>query len=134
MRLLGDAADAEWKQRVEGVPIKGCTVKVNAALYELPNFRARPGTTGEHFLAMINTTLSLDEWKTHCDIAKGGKLPPRVWTEIYLQTAYDPSVAPDGKQTMSVFAQYVPNQFAEGDWNTNREKVGKVVLDRLGAM
>lgn len=132
LRLLGDAADPDWKKRVESVPIKGCTVKVNAALHELPNFKARPGTTGDHFLAMINTTLGLDEWKTYCDVAKNGAMPPRVWTEIYIQTAYDPTVAPDGKHAMSVFAQYVPNSFAEGDWNTNRAHVGKVVIDSIG--
>lgn len=132
LRLLSDAADASWKAQVLRVPIKGCTVKVNAALNELPNFRARPGTTGDHFLAMINTTLSLDEWRTYCDTAKGGELPSRVWTEIYIQTAYDPSVAPAGKHTMSVFAQYVPNEFREGDWNSNRELVGKTVIDSIG--
>ncbi len=132
LRLLGDAADPDWKQRVERVPMKGCTVKVNAALHELPNFRARPGTTGDHFSAMINTTLSLDEWRIYCDIAKRGVMPPRVWTEIYIQTAYDPSIAPKGKHTMSVFAQYVPNEFQEGDWNSNRERVGKIVIDSIG--
>src|SRR5581483_471038 len=132
LRLLGNAADPDWKQRVERVPIKGCTVKVNAALHELPNFRARPGATGDHFLAMINTTLSLDEWRAYCDIAKNGVMPPRVWTEIYIQTAYDPSVAPKGKHTMSVFAQYVPNEFQKGDWNSNRERVGKIVIDSIG--
>lgn len=132
LRLLGDAADAGWKQRVESVPIKGCTVKVNAALDVLPNFKARPGTSGDHFLAMINTTLTPEEWRTFCDIAKRGEMPSKVWTEIYIQTAYDSGVAPPGKHTMSVFAQYVPNEFAEGNWETNRERVGKIVIDSIG--
>lgn len=132
LRLLGENADAKWKKQVERVPMQGCTVKVNAALNELPNFRARPGSTGEHLLAMINTTLSLAEWKTYCDIAKSGVMPPRVWTEIYIQTTYDPSVAPRGKHTMSVFAQYVPTEFREGSWDGERERVGRIVLDSIG--
>lgn len=132
LRLLGSEADAEWKKQVERVPMKGCTVKVNVALNELPNFRARPGTTGDHFLAMMNTTLSLAEWKSYCDVAKGGVMPPRVWTEIYIQTAYDPSVAPSGKHTMSVFAQYVPTEFKEGNWDSHRDEVGKIVVDSIG--
>ena len=44
LRLLGGAADAEWKARVEEVPIEGCTVKLNVLLRELPNFVTRPGT------------------------------------------------------------------------------------------
>ncbi len=38
LRLLGDAADTQWKAKVEGVPIEGCTVKLNVLLRELPNF------------------------------------------------------------------------------------------------
>lgn len=132
LQLLGSAADPGWREQVERVPMRGCTVKVNVALNELPNFRSRPGTTGDHYLAMINTPLSLEEWRTCCDLARGGELPARVWTEIYIQTAYDASVAPPGKHSMSVFAQYVPTEFREGDWNTNRQRVGKVVLDSIG--
>ncbi len=44
LRLLGEAADPAWRARVESVPITGCTVKLNVALRELPDFTARPGT------------------------------------------------------------------------------------------
>ena len=57
--------------------------------------------------------------------------PPRTWNELYLQTVYDPSVAPPGIHTLSVFSQYVPNRFLEGDWNSRREEVGKVVVDSI---
>ena len=48
LRLLGEAADADWKERIERVPIEGCTVKLNVHLRELPNFKARPGTNEPH--------------------------------------------------------------------------------------
>jgi phytoene dehydrogenase-like protein len=32
---------------------------------------------------------------------------------------------------LSVFAQYVPNRFLEGDWNSRREEVGKVVVESI---
>ena len=44
LRLLGEHADPAWKGRVEAVPMVGCTVKLNVALRELPDFTARPGT------------------------------------------------------------------------------------------
>ena len=52
------------------------------------------------------------------EAARAGELPERLWTELYFQTAHDPSVAPEGVHTMSVFAQYVPHTFARGDWDT----------------
>jgi phytoene dehydrogenase-like protein len=32
---------------------------------------------------------------------------------------------------MSVFAQYVPHTFAEGDWDSRREEAGRVTLDSI---
>jgi phytoene dehydrogenase-like protein len=131
-RLLGDSADTGWRRRVEAVPMLSCTVKVNAALAELPNFKARPGTRMPHHLATINTPLTKTEWKESYADAVAGRLPKRLWTEIYLQTAYDPSVAPPGRHIMSVFSQYVPHTFAQGDWDTHRAEAGKLVVDSIG--
>ena len=38
--------------------------------------------------------------------------------EIYIQTGYDPSPAPEGKHLMSVFGQYAPYDIADGDWDS----------------
>jgi len=46
--MLGSHADSSWSARVRGVPIEGCTVKLNVALREMPNFLARPGTFETH--------------------------------------------------------------------------------------
>ena len=132
LRLLGPGADAGWRARVEAVPMKSATVKFNAALAELPNFTARPGTRMPHHTATINTPLTHAEWRAGHAAAVAGRLPARVWTEIYLQTAYDPSVAPEGKHLMSVFSQYVPHTFASGTWDDHRAAAGKVVLDSIG--
>jgi len=132
VKLLGSQADDAWRRRVESVPMTSLTIKVNAALDELPNFLARPGTRMPHHLATINTPLTRQEWQSGHAAAKAGRMPARVWTEIYLQTAYDPSVAPPGKHVMSVFSQYMPARFAEGSWDERRAAAGQVVLDSIG--
>ena len=129
--LLGAAADAGWKARVEAVPMQSATVKFNAALRELPDFTARPGTRMPHHLATINTPITREEWRTGHAAAMAGRLPARVWTEIYLQTAYDPTVAPPGQHLMSVFSQYVPHTFAQGTWDDHRQAAGEVVLGSI---
>lgn len=126
LRLLGGAADPAWRGRVEAIPITGCTVKLNVLLRELPDFRARPGPHEPHHLGQINTPLTRAEWQTAYQRARAGALPERLWTELYFQTAHDPGVAPPGTHTMSVFAQYVPHTFADGDWETRREEVGRL--------
>jgi phytoene dehydrogenase-like protein len=132
LRLLGENADAAWRARVEAIPQTGCTVKLNVLLSELPNFTARPGTMEPHHLGQINTPLTKREWQSAYETARAGGLPERLWTELYFQTAHDPSVAPPGRHTMSVFAQYVPYAFSEGDWEARRDAVGQLALASIG--
>jgi len=131
LRLLDGAADPAWRARVEEVPLEGVTVKVNMTLRELPNFTARPGTFAPHHTGQINTPLTKAEWKAHHRTANAGDLPERMWTELYLQTAYDPSVSRPGVHTLTVFSQYVPNRFREGTWDTRRAEVGGRVVDSI---
>jgi phytoene dehydrogenase-like protein len=131
LRLLGSAADPQWQAQVEGIPIEGCTVKVNVLLDELPNFTARPGLLEPHHFGQVNTPLTKTEWQHGYDRARAGELPSKLWTELYFQTPHDPSVAPPGKHIMSVFAQYVPYTFAHDTWETRRAEAGQLALDSI---
>jgi phytoene dehydrogenase-like protein len=131
LRMLGDCADAAWRARVESVPQVGCTVKLNVLLKELPSFTARRGTRMPHHLGQINTPLSKSEWRDYHRVALGGELPARLWTELYFQTAHDSSIAREGVQTMSVFAQYVPHTFANGTWDSRRDEVKNLALNSI---
>jgi phytoene dehydrogenase-like protein len=131
LRLLGDDAEPGWARQVRAVPIEGVTAKVNLLLSELPDFTARPGTREPHHTGQINTPLSKEEWRAHHRSANQGLLPPRLWAELYLQTVFDDSVVPEGLHTLSVFCQYVPNQFREGSWDQRRDEVGQVAIDSI---
>jgi phytoene dehydrogenase-like protein len=117
---------------VEAVPIEGCTLKLNVWLKELPNFTSRPGTCEPHHFGQLNTPLTKEEWRAGFLAAREGRLPNRLWTEIYFQSVHDDSVAPAGTHTMSMFTQYVPYRFAEGSWEDHRQKAKTLALESLG--
>jgi phytoene dehydrogenase-like protein len=131
LAMLAEQADPSWSAQVCRLPQVGCTVKLNVVLKNLPSFKARPGTNRDHHLGQINTPLTKSEWASSYRQARGGELPSRVWTELYFQSAHDASVAPPGVHTMSVFAQYVPHSFAQGDWDSRRDEVRDVVLGSI---
>ncbi len=131
LRLLGSTADPAWRKRIEGIPIAGCTVKLNVLLRELPNFTARPGIDQPHHYGQINTPLTKAEWKEGFAAARRGDLPEHLWCEVYFQSAHDPTIAPSGQHTMSVFAQYVPYRFARGTWDERRDEVRRLALRSL---
>jgi phytoene dehydrogenase-like protein len=131
LAMLGCNADAEWRKRVESIPIEGCTVKLNVLLRELPNFTARPGINEPHHYGQINTPLTKEEWKASFAAARRGELPEHLWCELYFQSVHDSTVVPAGKHTMSVFAQYVPYDFTRGTWDERREEVKRLALRSL---
>jgi phytoene dehydrogenase-like protein len=143
LRLLGAAADSAWRERVEKIPMKGCTVKLNVLLREMPNFTARPGLDQPHHYGQINTPLTKAEWKAGFAAARRGELPEHLWCELYFQSVHDNTVtnagagaganagANAGRHTMSVFAQYVPYAFARGTWDERRDEVRGLALKSL---
>jgi phytoene dehydrogenase-like protein len=131
-KLLGTAADRKWSERVEEIPIEGCTVKLNVLLRELPDFTARPGKNEPHHYGQINTPLTKSEWQNGFAAARAGELPERLWCEIYFQSVHDATVTPVGLHTMSIFAQYVPYRFSQGTWDDRRNEVRRLALASLG--
>jgi phytoene dehydrogenase-like protein len=51
---------------------------------------------------------------------------------IHMQSAVDPSVAPPGMHTISIFTQYFPYTLAEGTWEERREEIANKVIQEFG--
>jgi phytoene dehydrogenase-like protein len=132
LRLLGKSASSDFREKVEHLPIQGCTVKLNVLLRELPDFIARPGQLQPHHYGQINMPLTPEEWKAGFAASRRGELPEHLWCELYFQSVHDASAAPVGQHTMSVFAQYVPHTFADGSWDDHRERVRKLAFGSIG--
>ena len=75
----------------------------------------------------MEITGAIDTSQAACETARAGVAAP-VWAELYFQTAYDPTVAPRGAHTMSVFAQYAPYDVV-GGWDARRDEIGDAVLN-----
>jgi phytoene dehydrogenase-like protein len=54
-----------------------------------------------------------------------------MFLEGWIQTTGEPELAPEGKHTLSIFAQYVPYELAEGTWDERRDEIGDKVIGTL---
>jgi phytoene dehydrogenase-like protein len=131
LAMLGtDAAPAAYRERIEGWQTDSPVVKLNAGLHKLPAFTAANGVQAHR--AMVSITPGLDAAQEAFEACRRGE-PSIGFCELYFQTAYDASVAPPGRHTMSVFAQYAPYELAAGDWESRREEVGQRILEAIAA-
>src|ERR1700689_1673111 len=96
-----------WKSR-SGV------VKINLALAELPDFPADPGIElQEHHTGSVEMAPTMDYIERAFQDAREGKPAVRPFSDGVIPTAFDKSLCPEGTHIMSMFTQWVPD-----DWNT----------------
>lgn len=112
--------------RVDAWRSESPVLKVNCGLSRLPAFPQADDHALPH-RAMVTISTGIDATQAAYEVSRRGE-PAPAWCELYFQTAYDPSVAPQGRHTMSVFAQYVPYSLRSGDWASRREEIGDLAI------
>lgn len=120
------AVPTGFRDRVGSWRIQSPVLKVNCGLSRLPRFTAA-GPDDRPHRSMVTISGGIDATQAAYLSSRRGVAAPD-WCELYFHTAYDPSVAPAGRHTMSVFAQYVPPVLAEGDWDRRRDEVADAAM------
>jgi phytoene dehydrogenase-like protein len=125
----------DFRERLEAWRVPSSAMKLNAGLKRLPTFTAatRPeaGGVAPH-RAMVTITPGLEAGEAAFRAFEQGE-PALGFAELYFHTAYDPTVAPEGRHTMSAFCQYAPYELAEGDWDSRRDEIAAMILDAIAA-
>jgi phytoene dehydrogenase-like protein len=130
LRLLeGQDVPEDYRARLEAWKVRSPVVKFNAALRDLPAWSAAPGADWPAF-ATIDLTEGLDAAQRAFEACDRGE-PSVGFGEIYLQTGYDPSPAPEGYHLLSVFGQYAPYELAEGTWDERRDEVAQQFIELI---
>lgn len=127
--LDADELDPGFRARLEEWKVRSPVVKFNVALGRLPEWTAAPGETWPA-QATIDATGTMEETQAAFELCAQGH-PTVAFGEIYIQTGYDPSPAPEGKHLMSVFGQYAPYDLAEGTWDEQREPVARQFIELI---
>ena len=127
--LDGHEIDSAFRDRLDRWKVRSPVVKFNAALDRLPEWSAAPGAEWPA-RATIDLTGTMDEAQRAFEACDRGE-PAVAFGEIYIQTGYDPSPAPEGKHLLSVFGQYAPYTMSDGDWDSRRGDVARQFIDLI---
>ena len=132
LRLL-DPADVppDFLAAVKRIKMHGAAMKVNCALSELPRWTAAPETPGPHHRGSTYIGPSVSYVEDAFTDAKWGRPSEHPWLEVVTQSVLDPSVAPPGKHTLSIYVQYSPYHLASGSWDDIKESYADRVIETL---
>lgn len=133
LKLVGkECLDPTFVKEVEKIKDEGCVLKVNAALDELPDYKALPGKTlALQHRGITSIGPSVDYCEQAFDDAKYGRPSKHPFLRVVYHSANDPDLAPAGKHTMSIFSQYFPFDLVNGNWDDMKEEVGDNVIETL---
>jgi phytoene dehydrogenase-like protein len=108
------------------------TVKINLALAELPEFTADPGFDPQIHGGAIQV-LDDDEYLERAfQEARFGKAATLPFSDTAIPTVFDKTLAPEGTHVMSMFTQWVPQEWADEDGHdADLEAYADRLIDRV---
>jgi phytoene dehydrogenase-like protein len=147
LRLIdSDYLEPNFLAKMQNYRCQGTVAKVNLALAGLPSFSAlatagssaaqdaalKAGATTTNSLAgRIHIGPEIDYLERAFDAAKYGDFSRRPILDVKIPSILDPSLAPPGKHVMSIYAQFAPYRLKNGDWKSQRDALGDVVVKTL---
>jgi len=130
--LEPSALPQEFRDAVRGIKMDGPCAKVNLVLGEEPKVKGIPADAPPGQRALF-TLLPSVEYAERCyDTAKRGEIPEDLWVDCVLASNVDPSLAPPGKHILTCFVQYVPYRLRQSTWDQERERLGDLVMKKIG--
>ncbi len=134
MRLLpADAVDPEVRARFDALTMAGCMAKVHVALNDLPQFVCAKSSEENWLLSRcgFRIGMSLGEMQQSFEAAGRGDWSGVPIVYGLVQTAADPTLAPEGRHVMSLSVAYAPYHLSEGSWDDQGDAWAKHVLHSL---
>ena len=112
----------------------GTAAKVNVALDALPSFAAlkNSGDAAGSLAGRIHIGPGIDYLERAFDHSKYGEFSPAPYLDISIPTIQDNTLAPAGKQVMSIYMQFAPYLLKAGNWPQQRDALRDAVIKTVG--
>jgi phytoene dehydrogenase-like protein len=114
-------------KHVQNIKYRGTLARVHFALDQLPKFMSLNGDAHQLLSGHIQIAPSMKYIQDAFDPVKYGRYSERPVLDIQIPTLTDSSLAPEGKQIMSVTVKYMPYHLEQGNWNGLRDMLGELV-------
>lgn len=128
-----DDLPADFRRAVANIKMDGPCGKVNLVLSEEPKVRGMPNDRTREQRTLFTLVPTLDEAE-HCyQAAQNGEISrDDLWIDCVVASNMDPGLTTDGLHVMTCFVQYLPFHLKSGDWDSRREELGDLVVEKIG--
>ncbi len=107
-------------------------MKINLAVAELPEFTADPGFDPQVHGGAIQILDDVDYLERAFQEARFGKAATLPFSDTAIPTVFDKTLAPEGVHVVSMFTQWVPQEWAEEDGHeADLEAYADRLIDRV---
>jgi len=124
--------DEEFRREVSGIKMNGPCGKVNFVLSEEPRVTGMPAGHSKSERSLFTLAPSLQEAEDIYNQSARGEIPDELWVDCVVASNVDPGLVSDGRHVLTCFVQYLPYKLRQGTWDSERERVGDKVLERIG--
>jgi phytoene dehydrogenase-like protein len=122
---------ASFVEDIEHWKTRSGTVKINVALDKLPEFTANPGFDPQIHGGAIQILDDVDYLERAFQEARFGNAATSPFSDTAIPTVFDKTLAPEGVHVMSMFTQWVPQEWAEEDHPEELEAYADRLFNRV---
>jgi phytoene dehydrogenase-like protein len=134
LRLVEPAhLPAGYVAAIRRIRTESSCFKINLATSQLPRWTAYDSRklTAEN-PGSITIAENLEELEEAFESARHGRMAPKPYLWILTPSAFDPTVAPEGKHVVSVFGGHVPYRLKDREWDdAAREELYGIVMRQI---
>jgi phytoene dehydrogenase-like protein len=121
---------SEFVTDIEHWRSRSGVVKINLALSELPDFLADPGTNlQDHHTGSVEMAPSIDYMEQAFIDAREGRPAKRPFSDSVIPTTFDKTLCPEGFHIMSLFTQWVPDDWSKEPHEEELEAYADRMID-----
>jgi phytoene dehydrogenase-like protein len=124
--------DQRFVKHLKNIKYRGTTARVHFVLDDLPSLQGLNGNVQNLLSGHIQISPTITYIQKAFDPVKYGRYSENPYLDIYIPTITDPSLSFDGAHLMSVTVKYMPYHLREGDWESLREDLAKLVINKIG--
>ena len=133
LRLVDPAVlDRDFLESVEGIDLRGSMARIHLLIDELPAYLGFGPEQGPQHLGHQMLGASIENFEAAWEAERRGELPDRHVIEAVIQSTTDPTLAPEGKHTLTLGVQQLPFDLAGGKtWDDIKESWTDRVVTEL---